>query len=80
MLKDFVDKVEYDIWNYARYRSRMSAIYVCAAGDQGILQENMKTPCAAVDVLPELRIHGVPVRVAKRMAPGRFLYVLKGEK
>ena len=80
MLKDFVDQVERNIATAARMGSRICAIVLCPAGEQGVMEENLKTPCGAVDIMPEMRIHGVPVKVAKRMRPGRFFYVLKEEK
>lgn len=80
MLKDFVDQLERHIEAAARCGSRITAVIVCVAGEQGIMEENIKSPCAAVDIMPEMRIHGVPVRAARGMRPGRFLYVLKEEK
>ena len=78
-LKDFVDQVERNVAACARMGSRIVSLVVCPAGEQGIMEENIKSPCGAIDVMPELRIHGVPVKVAKRMRPGRFFYVLKAE-
>lgn len=79
-LKDWCDQLEYDIHATARYGSRLAAVFLCPAGEQGLLQQNLKQPLACIDVMPELRVHGVPIRVAKRMRPGRFFYVLMGEK
>ncbi len=80
MLQDFVDQVERHIAQASSKGSRIEAIYVCPAGEQGIMEENVKKACGAVDVMPQLRIHGVPVKVAKRMRSGRFFYLLKEEK
>jgi hypothetical protein len=79
-LKDFCDQVERHISTAARLGSRICAIIVCPSGEQGIMEENVKSPCGEVDIMPEIRIHGVPVRVHKRMRPGRFFYVMKEEK
>lgn len=77
MLKDFVDHVERAINTAAAKGSCLEAIYVCPAGEQTLMEENMKTPHKELDLLPELRIHGVPIRVAKGMRQGRFFYLLR---
>ncbi len=79
-LQDWVNQLENDIHGYARWGARITAVIVCPAGERGVIEQNMKAPIGAIDLAPEMRIHGVPIRAAKRMRPGRFFYVLQEEK
>lgn len=76
-LSPFVDQVERDIGEAAKRGCKVLAMYVGPNGESGLLAENIKSPHPDVDVMPELRIHGVPVKVHKNIPGGRFLYLLE---
>lgn len=76
-LSQFVEQVERDIAGAAGRGCKLRAMYVGPNGEAGLLAENLKTPHADIDVVPELRIHGVPVKVHKKIPGGRFLYLLE---
>ncbi len=79
-LQDWCNQLEYDIRKNAQYGSRLAAVFVCPAGEQGLIERHLKSPLPCIDLVPELRVHGVPIKMAKRMRPGRFFYLLKEEK
>ena len=76
-LGQFIDQVERDIGSAARGGCKVRAMYLGPDGEAGLLAANLASPHQDVDVMPELRIHGVPVRVHKRIPGGRFLYLLE---
>lgn len=76
-LGQFIDQVERDISSAARGGCRVRAMYLGPDGEAGLLAANLASPHQDLDVMPELRIHGVPVKVHKSIPGGRFLYLLE---
>jgi len=69
-------QVERDIHKAARSGCAVNALYLGPDGEAGLLEANLSGPSPHIDILPELRIHGVPVRVHQKIPRGRFLYLL----
>ncbi len=78
-LQGFADGIQRDILRGTSRGCQMTRIWVCPETEMVIMKGIMTSPpCEAIDVTPELRVHGVPVRSHRSVPVGHAWYVYKG--
>jgi hypothetical protein len=76
-LQDWVDQVEKDQVAASKRGSRLATVWICDKGLVELVKQNKECPVASIDVIKNrVHVHGIPIRVHKKMRPGRFLYVM----
>ena len=77
----FVADVGRRVLNVAARGGQITRMCVSPEAEKVILGALTTAPCPAdVDYIPELRIHGVPVRVYEMVPVGQVWWVIKGGK
>ena len=77
----FVADVGRRVLNVAARGGQITRMCVSPEAEKVLLGALAREPCPAdVDYTPELRIHGVPVRVLERVPAGQVWWVIKGGK
>lgn len=80
-MNTFVEDVGRRVLNVAARGAQLTRMCVSPEAEKVILGALAKEPCPEnVDYVPELRIHGVPIRVYSRMPNGQVWWVIKGGK
>ena len=79
-LRAFTDGINRDILRGSSRGAQMTRIYTSPEGMKVLIAGAMKETSEAMDLVPEVRIHGVPVREHAKMPTGHVWYLYKGGK